>query len=56
MNSEQSKKRAGRPRKTPQGGKAATFYLPVEVAEYVKEHGGAEWIRRKVKEEREETK
>lgn len=42
----------GRPRKTPNGGKNVTFYLPVEVIDYVKENGGAEWIRRKVKEEK----
>ncbi len=44
----------GRPRKTPNGGKNVTFYLPVEAIAYIKAHGGAEWIKNKVEKEKEE--
>lgn len=38
-------KRAGAPRKTPDGGLRVTFYLPRQVADWVRSHGGAQWIR-----------
>lgn len=38
-------KQFGRPRKTPAGGQTVTFYLPKDVVSWIKEKGGASWIR-----------
>lgn len=53
------KKPVGAPRKTPEGGQRVTFYLPREVAAWIRENGGARWIRQqayKAMEKKEETK
>ncbi len=53
------KKPVGAPRKTPEGGQRVTFYLPKEVAHWIRENGGARWIREqayKAIEKNEETK
>ena len=39
------KKLVGSPRKTPEGGQRVTFYLPKEVAHWIRENGGERWIR-----------
>lgn len=39
------KKRVGAPRKTPEGGQRVTFYLPKDVTAWIREQGGARWIR-----------
>lgn len=39
------KKQVGAPRKTPEGGHRVTFYLPREVTTWIRENGGARWIR-----------
>lgn len=39
------KKQVGAPRKTSEGGQRVTFYLPKEVAHWIRENGGARWIR-----------
>lgn len=52
-------KQFGRPRKTPAGGQTVTFYLPKDVVSWIKEKGGASWIREqayKAIEKNEETK
>lgn len=42
------KKTVGAPRKTPEGGQRVTFYLPKEVTAWIRENGGARWIRQQV--------
>jgi len=39
------KKTVGAPRKTPDGGQRVTFYLPRDVAAWIREQGGSRWIR-----------
>lgn len=39
------KKSVGAPKKTPEGGQRVTFYLPRDVAAWIRGHGGARWIR-----------
>lgn len=39
------KKPVGAPRKTLEGGQRVTFYLPKEVAHWIRDNGGARWIR-----------
>lgn len=39
------KKPVGAPRKTSEGGQRVTFYLPREVAAWIRANGGARWIR-----------
>lgn len=55
------KKPVGAPRKTSEGGQRVTFYLPREVAAWIRSNGGARWIRERAyqamgKKETEETK
>lgn len=53
------KKKVGAPRKTPEGGRQVTFYLPREVAAWIRGNGGARWIREqayKAMEKKEKTK
>lgn len=47
------RKPSGRPRKTAAGGSPMTFYLPKEDQAYIRAHGGAQWIRKKIREEKE---
>lgn len=44
-------KKMGRPRKTQEGGKNVTIYLPKKMAEKLKELGGSRWIVEKIIEE-----
>ena len=41
-------KKSGAPRKTPEGGMRVTFYLPKEMARWIRDNGGSSWIRNKV--------
>lgn len=54
------KKTVGAPRKTPDGGQRVTFYLPRDVTAWIRDNGGARWIREQTykameKKENEET-
>lgn len=48
---EKTRRPAGRPKKTKEGGRNMTLYLNLKIAEKLKELGGAKWITKKVQEE-----